>query len=107
MYGGGYDIPNPIFNYICRETERILLELKPERCISGMALGYDTYAVKICIKLSIPFIAAIPFDGQGKVWREDSKKEYKKLLDKAEEVVYTGDPGYAAWKMQVRNNWME
>jgi len=103
---GGYDIPNPIFNHICRETEKTLLELKPDKCISGMALGYDTYAAKICIKLGIPFIAAVPFEGQDKVWKEDSKKEYKELLDKAVEVVYTSDPGYAAWKMQVRNEWM-
>ena len=104
--GGGYDIPNPTFNYVCRETERLLLKIKPEKCISGMALSYDTWAAKICIKLGIPYIAAVPFVGQEKLWKEESKKEYKELLDKAVEVVYVCHPGYASWKMQERNCWM-
>lgn len=103
---GGFYIPNPIFNYICFETERLLKELKPDKCISGLALGYDSYAAKICIKLGIPFIAAIPFEGQERLWKNKSKEEYKYLLDKAEEIIYVCEPGFAKWKFQKRNEYM-
>lgn len=102
----GYMLPNPTYNYICQQTEKWLLELKPNKCISGMALGYDSYAANICIKLDIPFIAAIPFEGQEKMWPDKSKKTYYKLLEKASEKIVVCEGGYSAHKMQVRNEWM-
>ena len=79
----GYILPNPTYIYVCQQTEKILKELKPDRCISGMALGYDSYAASVCIKLGIPFIAAVPFLGQEKMWPEKSQKAYFKLLENA------------------------
>jgi uncharacterized phage-like protein YoqJ len=103
---GGYKIPNPTFNFVCKETEKLLLKIKPNKCYSGMALGYDTWCSKICLKLDIPFVAAVPFKGQEVVWNEESKKEYNELLDLAEEVVFVSSPGYSAWKMMKRNKFM-
>ena len=103
---GGYNLPNPTYNYICQETEKILLELKPEKVISGMALGYDQYLANIAIKLNIPFIAAIPFQGQEKKWPPSSQNIYKKLISKAYDIVYVSSPGYTMEKMQIRNMWM-
>lgn len=88
------------------ELEQLLSELKPEKCISGIAIGFDTLAAEICIKLNIPFIAAVPFYGQEKVWPDFAKERYNKLLKWANEVKYVCSPGYAAWKMQKRNEWI-
>jgi len=103
---GGYELPNAIYNEICQKTEKILLELKPDKCISGMALGYDSYFANICIKLNIPLVAAIPFEGQEKMWPEKSKKIYQSLLQKASEKIIVCEGGYSAYKMQIRNEYL-
>lgn len=103
---GGYTIPNLIYNNVTSQIEKTLRELKPEKAISGVALGVDQWAAKVCIKLGIPFIAAIPFEGQEKIWPQESKDRYNDLLKKAAETIYVCSPEYAAWKMQKRNIWM-
>lgn len=80
--------------------------LKPSKVISGMALGVDMLAAAAAVKLHIPFIAAVPFEGQDVLWGESHRETYRKLLAKAEEVVHVSDPGYEAWKMHARNHWM-
>lgn len=103
---GGYILPNPTYEKICKATEQVFLELKPEKVVSGMALGYDQYFANTAWKLNIPFLAAVPMDGQERMWSEIDQRRYKKLLSRANEV-YVVNPGeYAAWKMQKRNEWM-
>lgn len=102
----GYNLPNPTYIHICQQLEKTLLELKPDKAISGMALGVDSYAANVCIKLGIPFIAAIPFIGQEKMWPDKSKKAYHALLSKAAEKVIVCEGAYAPYKMQIRNEWM-
>jgi uncharacterized phage-like protein YoqJ len=103
---GGYDVPNETYNRICRDIQSALERLGPKRVISGMALGVDQWAAQICVDMNIPFIAAVPFEGQEKVWPAKSKKLYQELLDKAERIVVVVKGKYAAWKMQRRNEWM-
>lgn len=103
---GGYTLPNATYIHICQQLEKTLKELQPEKAISGMALGVDQYAASVCIKLGIPFIAAIPFSGQEKAWPEKSQRAYQALLSKAAEKIIVCDGGYAASKMQLRNEWM-
>lgn len=103
---GGYHIPNPTYTYIIQELNTILLKLKPEQAISGMALGWDQWAAQVCIELQIPFIAAIPFLGQEKIWPQTSKDIYHRLLQQAVEQVVVCQGGYSPWKMQKRNEWM-
>lgn len=102
----GYKIPNPTYDFVVKSLREVLLKLKPEIAISGMALGVDSWAAEICLELGIPFIAAIPFIGQEKVWPQSSKDQYNFLLSKASEKVIVNPGGYAAWKMQARNQWM-
>lgn len=103
----GYDeIPRNIYNYVFKKTLEFLTEHKPEKCISGMAVGYDQLAVEICLELKISYIAAIPFIGQEKFWSNYTKEKYKEYLNYAEKIVYVSEPGYAVWKMQKRNIWM-
>lgn len=103
---GGYKLPNPTYLHVCREIDKTLRELQPEKIISGMALGVDQWAANIAIKLGIPFIAAVPFIGQEKAWPLPSQKIFNKLLERAAEVVIVSEGGYSAAKMQVRNEWM-
>lgn len=104
--GCGYEIPNPTYTKITQALKDKFLYLKPNTIISGMALGVDWYAALTAIELGIPFIAAVPFEGQDKMWPEKSKKEYKKLLDLAEKIVIVSPGSYSAEKMQIRNQWM-
>jgi uncharacterized phage-like protein YoqJ len=102
----GYKLPNPTYIHVCQQIEKTLKELQPEKVISGMALGVDMWAANIAYKLSIPFIAAVPFLGQEKAWPESSQKTFHNLLNKAAETVIVCEGGYAAYKMQTRNCWM-
>jgi len=103
---GGYELPNPIYLKICQETEQSLLELKPEKCLSGMALGYDSYFASVVLKLGLPLVAVIPFKGQESQWPETSQKAYRMLIDKASEVIIVSEGGYSAQKMQIRNQYL-
>lgn len=103
---GGYNIPNPIYNYVCSEMENFFIKHKVTKVISGMALGGDQYAANVAIKLNIPVLAAIPFVGQEKAWPENSQKLYFALLKKCSEKVIVSEGGYAAYKMQIRNEFI-
>ena len=103
---GGFSLPNDTYVRVCKRTHELLLELKPEKCISGMALGFDQWAAMVCIRLDIPWIAAIPHIGQESIWPEASQRAYHLLLQKASEVVIVSPGGYSAEKMMARNCWM-
>ena len=83
-----------------------LNELQPIKVISGMALGWDTALAEAALQLKLPLVAAVPFSGQESMWPFASRQRFKELLSQASEVHYVCAPGYAAWKMQVRNQWM-
>lgn len=103
---GGYILPNPTYNYVCQEIEKRLLELKPEKVLSGFALGYDSWLAFVSLKLGIPLIAVIPFEGQESRWPAESQKQYWSLRKKASEVIIVSEGEYAAWKMQTRNEYL-
>lgn len=103
---GGYSTPNLIYNYITEKLRNLLIKLQPDKCITGMALGWDQWAAQACVDLQIPFIAAIPFVDQEKIWPQSSKDTYNKLLNLAAEKIIVCEGGYAAWKMQKRNEFM-
>jgi uncharacterized phage-like protein YoqJ len=102
----GYKLPNPTYIYVCQQIEKVLKELKPEKTISGMALGSDQWLANISHKLNIPFIAAVPFEGQEMAWPAPSQKIYQQLLKLANEIVVVSPGSYEPRKMQIRNEWM-
>jgi uncharacterized phage-like protein YoqJ len=102
---GGYDVPNPTYVQVCRETEALLVELKPTKCISGMAIGFDSWSANVCIKLGIPWLASIPFLGQEKRWPKKSQDQYHWLLSKATEQVIVCD-SFSLAAFQRRNEHM-
>ena len=101
---GGYGMPATV--KLVNLARDWLEENKPSQVISGMALGWDYALAAAAFDLDIPFIAAVPFEGQEKMWPDESKRNYHTLLADASKVEYVCEPGYAPWKMQKRNEWM-
>lgn len=102
---GGYG-PSKIQDFVKDQLWNKLQQMKPTQCISGMALGVDTWAAQTCVKLGIPFTAAVPFEGQESTWPAESQHVYKELLVKASSIHIVCEGGYAAYKLQKRNEWM-
>lgn len=105
--------PNKLGGYSPEATRKLyniahtwLTDNKPSHVISGMALGWDMALANAAISCAIPFTAAIPFEGQESMWPKASQDFYNHLLSKANTIIDVCSPGYAAWKMQKRNEWM-
>jgi uncharacterized phage-like protein YoqJ len=111
IYAGTGHRPNKLGGYSV-EVNRKLLDVARRNLdgctmvISGMALGWDTALAHAARMEGIPFIAAVPFKGQERLWPKPSQDGYHDLLRAAKEVVYVCEDGYAPWKMQIRNQWM-
>jgi uncharacterized phage-like protein YoqJ len=78
----------------------------PLKVISGMAQGWDWALAEAAIQLELPWIAAVPCDGQESRWPTETQKDYRYLLGLATEVVVVNPGPYVGWKMQARNAWM-
>lgn len=87
-------------------AQECLEEIKPDKVISGGALGWDQALIRACISLNIPFIAAVPFKGQESKWPPSSQSVYREMLKWAEDVVIVCEGEYSVEKMQTRNIWM-
>lgn len=106
---GGYDnrtrlaLGGLATEYLCRA--------RPEKVISGMALGWDQAVAAAALALGIPLVAAVPFEGQEGRWPEEAQARYARLLASAAEVhviriLEHGTAKEAAEAMQARNEWM-
>ena len=104
--GNEWDLRGPISLRLYHDLVAFAEKHEPTKLISGMALGVDMLWAILGTKLGIPFIAAVPFEGQEKAWPYKSQQLYHKILAQASEVIYVCEPGYAPWKMQKRNEWM-
>lgn len=91
---------------LTRFATDVLSEIRPTGVISGMAIGWDMALARAAVALDIPFTAAVPFEGQQGRWSPAQQAEYSFLLSRAHAVKYVCAPGFAAWKMQRRNEWM-
>jgi uncharacterized phage-like protein YoqJ len=85
---------------------RFLQDRKPSSVITGMALGWDTAIALAAQRLRIPYIAAVPFQGQQSMWPMTAKQRYQTLLEAATEVVMVTRGGYSPQAMHLRNRWM-
>ncbi len=103
---GGYDFYNKQRTWIRERLKEQIITLQPQYAITGMALGVDQDYAYVCCELGMPFIAAVPFEGQEAKWPAESQRFYRELLARAQHVQVVSPGGYAAWKMQKRNEWM-
>jgi uncharacterized phage-like protein YoqJ len=93
---------NDVYRWLLARLEAV----KPSQAISGMALGTDTLGAIAALKLGIPLVAAVAFQGQDQHWPESDRKVYSKILARAADVTYVSGPGYNGWKYHARNQWM-
>lgn len=105
---------------IMDQVETYFSIYKPKFVYVGMAQGFDSMVALVCIKMKIPFIAAIPFIGQEMKWPSHGQKFYFELLSKAHNIHVCDigvDITYNEWKqmpegkyndkvMQKRNEWL-
>ena len=105
--------PNKLGGYGQEVTDKLvhtaavwLADNSPKKVITGMALGWDQALALAARELAIPYICACPFVGMQDKWPQASKNLYIDILSEAFEIHYVCEPGYAAWKMQKRNEWM-
>jgi uncharacterized phage-like protein YoqJ len=101
---GGYS--DEAFNRLVGIAEEYLTANRPEKVISGMALGWDQALAQACINLDIPFLAALPFKNMEVKWPRESQDKYNRILSHASLSVVVSEGEYAPWKMQVRNKYM-
>src|SRR3546814_11284050 len=71
-----------------------------------MALGWDTAWALAALDLGVPLTAAVPFSGQEKSWPAESQRRFHSILERAAAVEIVCPGGFAAHKMQTRNEWM-
>lgn len=100
-----------VHNALCDFALRTLALQRPSGVISGMALGWDHAVAVACVRLGIPFVAAIPFEGQESRWPKTAQNDYQKLLLCASSVHVVCDrqqveDGGVVWALQERNCWM-
>lgn len=101
---GGYSTAARV--RLTRFAESVIPSYSPTEFVSGMALGWDTACALACLSLGVPLVAAVPFEGQESRWPEESQRLFRWILSRASRVVVVSPGGYAAFKMQVRNQWM-
>ena len=103
---GGYNSQNPMQVWVFGQLKDTLVRLAPTKCISGMALGVDQIAARVCSYLKIPWTAAIPFVGQEAIWPCESQQDYWDLIRKATDVMVCSSGGHSSEKYQIRDEWM-
>lgn len=101
---GGYG--DDVFDRLVRLGELAIEETRPDSLITGMALGWDQALAQAALNKGVPYMAAVPCEGQDRLWPKESQATYNRLLVKAAEVKVVSPGPYAAWKMAVRNKFM-
>lgn len=85
--------PHKLGGYTTSTRERLtglawayLDKHRPDKVISGMALGWDQAWAEAATHHRIPFMAAVPFKGQELRWPKGAREDYAALLAQAAEV---------------------
>jgi len=78
--------------------------------ISGGAIGYDILCANLIIELKktnpdIKLHLALPCKEQDKYWSDEEKKNYNKLLQSADKIIYVSEQ-YFKGCMHRRNRYM-
>lgn len=101
---GGY---GPMaFDKLVRCAESYLTAVRPSEVISGMALGWDQAFAQAAISMGIPVHAAVPFDGQERMWPMHGQDVWRRLIAQCASVTIVSPIGYSPFAMQQRNEWM-
>lgn len=80
--------------------------ISPDRVITGMALGMDMAAAEASVSLGIPFVAAVPFDGQEATWPQDAQIAYRRLLSESLLIEVVSPGGFSDTAYRKRNEFI-
>lgn len=88
-----------------------LVQLQATEVITGLDPGWQQAVALAALELSLPVIAAIPYDGQDKLWDEPDRERWEVILFQAERIVHVHRlPEYYAEehraKIRLRDEWM-
>lgn len=76
----------------------------------GMAIGFDMTCFKTLEVLrntySVKIVACVPCKGQSNGYNKEDKKEYERMLNSADKVIYISDETYSKRCMMDRNMFM-
>jgi len=103
---GNWDPLHPVVLRVRRALRDAISEYQPSKLLTGMALGTDQWAAEACVELGVPFVAALPCDGQSDPWPPASRRRWQQLLERAAEIVVVSPGPYKPWKMQRRNEYV-
>jgi uncharacterized phage-like protein YoqJ len=93
----------------------LIEKYQPETVVTGMALGWDMALARASVLSNTGFVACVPFRGQEGRWPRSRQEQYRGLLGKAREILYTikldttkgpVEYGLIADAMQKRNRQM-
>lgn len=102
---GGYS--QEAYNKLMLIATEWIQENRPDRVISGMALGWDQALAEAALKLGIPVTAAIPCLRQSWKWTKEGKDKYKSILSNPLVTEHwVSNEKFTHYCMQVRNLWM-
>jgi uncharacterized phage-like protein YoqJ len=115
---GGYESNETAF--WVKEQLRQALERAVKRgaiaLISSGTIGVGLWAADIIIELKenpekkpsreIKLVIAQPFESPSSRWPVQERRQYEKILQKANKIVLINDGPAAAYKIQKRNEWM-
>lgn len=111
---GGYE-PNPIQDWVRDRLANVIhraITGRYRHFICGGALGVDWIAASEVIELSqdregVALTLALPFKGYNSKWPQRTIERFEIEIEaQVDKVHYVCEPGYAAWKLQKRNEWM-
>jgi len=102
---GGYD--DQTYNRLVDLAVAVFKLKKPQKVITGMALGWDQACCEGALRLKIPVCAALPFPGFDSKWPDAAVSKFGSLLRQCSERVWVSeDKTYSAKKLFDRNKWV-
>jgi uncharacterized phage-like protein YoqJ len=88
---GGYDPDNPVAKEVRDKLTEILVakrQLHPDLgVLTGLGLGAEQLAAEAAIAADVPFVAVLPYPDPDGVWPAESRRHFRRLLDRAASFV--------------------
>lgn len=98
---GEFNHEEKLFNFAMKS----IAELKPQEVLTGMAIGWDMAVADACLFLNVPYVTAIPFEGQEAKWSTEQKERYFFIRKFAKKELIFGTH-FASNLYFMRNHWL-
>lgn len=104
---GSYDTNNYLCYWIKDQLNNIIDQYKPDLCISGGAITFDTIWSLTVLERKIPLLVCIPCLNQESRWNQKSQKLYWEILNNPLcQRYYVSKYPYQGRCMQKRDEYM-